>query len=76
MGYALCTERLARNAAMTIFIIVVTVGITALGVDVARRMAVRRGRSRFGWMWSVAMLGPLPLLVLGLLPRKRHSHAA
>ena len=38
--------------------------LTVLCVELARRMAVHRARSRRGWMMWAAVLGPLPLLVL------------
>ena len=37
----------------------------------AQRLAMWKGRSAVAWMWTTAMLGPVPLAVLALLPSKR-----
>jgi hypothetical protein len=39
-------------------------------VAIARRLAVKKGRSRVAWMWLTAFFGPIPLLVLALLPSR------
>jgi hypothetical protein len=35
----------------------------------AAPLADNRGRSRRAWMWAGALLGPVPLLLLIMLPR-------
>jgi hypothetical protein len=47
--------------------------LTAMSVDLARRLALYKGRARGAWMWWAAFFGPLPLLVLGVLPARRHA---
>jgi hypothetical protein len=37
---------------------------------IARHLAVKKGRSRIAWMWLTAFFGPIPLLVLALLPSR------
>jgi hypothetical protein len=39
-------------------------------VAVARHLAMKKGRSRITWMWLTAFFGPIPLLVLALLPSR------
>ena len=39
-------------------------------VAIARHLAVKKGRSRIAWMWLTAFFGPIPLLVLALLPSR------
>jgi hypothetical protein len=41
-----------------------------LFVYAAERMATRQHRSRKGWMWATALLGPFVFLILIFLPRK------
>jgi NO-binding membrane sensor protein with MHYT domain len=48
----------------------VVVALTFLSVDLARRLAAHKGRARAAWMWSAALLGPLPLVVLAVLPSR------
>ena len=45
--------------------------LTLVSIDLARRVALHKGRARGPWMWSAAFLGPLPLLVLAALPNRR-----
>jgi hypothetical protein len=52
---------------------VVILVVTVLSVDLARRLAAHKGRARGAWMWSAAFLGPLPLLVLAVLPRRPNA---
>jgi len=52
---------------------VVILALTVLSVDLARRIATHKGRARLAWMWSAALLGPLPLLVLAFLPSRPHA---
>ena len=52
---------------------VVILAVTVLSVDLARRLATHKGRARGAWMWSAALLGPLPLVVLALLPGRPHA---
>lgn len=40
-------------------------------VFVARWMAYQRNRSRVFWMSLTAILGPIPLIVLALLPLRK-----
>jgi hypothetical protein len=42
---------------------------------VAGRMAVKRGRSKKGWMIAGALFGVLALAVLALLPNPRNANA-
>ena len=44
--------------------------LMALCVYWSRAMAIKRGRSPKPWMWLAAILGPLGLPVLALLPKK------
>ncbi len=48
----------------------IALGITFLAVYAAQVLAIRKGRSRMGWMWASALLGPIPLLILLFLPSK------
>jgi hypothetical protein len=43
---------------------IIALAATALSIFVAGRMAERRARPPRPWMWSAALLGPLPLAVL------------
>ncbi|MGH6749545.1 MAG: hypothetical protein ACRECI_09560, partial [Methyloceanibacter sp.] len=45
-------------------------GVTFLAVYAGQALAIRKGRSRMGWMWVAALLGPIPLLILLILPSK------
>jgi hypothetical protein len=42
-------------------------GITFVAVYAAQDLARRKGRSRMGWMWAAALLGPIPVLILAAL---------
>ena len=44
--------------------------IMIIFVAIARQLAVKRGRSRMAWMWLTTFFGPIPLLVLALLPSR------
>jgi len=48
----------------------IALGITFLAVYAAQVLAMREGRSRIGWMWASALLGPIPLVILLVLPSK------
>ncbi len=48
----------------------IALGITFVAVYGAQMLAARKGRSRLGWMWTAALLGPIPLLILLMLPSK------
>jgi hypothetical protein len=48
----------------------IALGITFLAVYAAQVLAIRKGRSRMGWMWASALLGPIPLVILLVLPSK------
>jgi hypothetical protein len=48
----------------------IALGTTLLAVYAAQALAIRKGRSRMGWMWAAALLGPIPLLILLFLPSK------
>lgn len=48
----------------------IALGITFIAVYGAQVLAARKGRSRLGWMWTAALLGPIPLLILLVLPAK------
>ena len=41
------------------------------GMVGSSRLAERRGRSGPTWMWLGALFGPLALIAVGLLPRRR-----
>jgi hypothetical protein len=45
--------------------------VVALSIQAARRLAAERGRSPDAWMWAALFLGPLPVLILALLPPGR-----
>jgi hypothetical protein len=53
----------------------VSLALTFLCVYAAQEMAARQRRSRKGWMWAAALLGPFPLLILVCLPMKQTQHA-
>ncbi len=55
---------------MAVWDIIVAVAATFLSVFAAQVLAIRKGRSRLGWMWAAALLGPIPLFILLLLPAK------
>jgi hypothetical protein len=44
--------------------------IMIIFVAIARHLAGKKGRSRIAWMWLTAFFGPIPLLVLALLPSR------
>jgi hypothetical protein len=48
----------------------IALGITFVAVYAAQALALRKKRSRMGWMWAAALLGPIPLLILVFLPAK------
>jgi hypothetical protein len=48
----------------------IALGVTFAAVYAAQALAIRKGRSRMGWMWAAALLGPIPLLILLVLPSK------
>jgi hypothetical protein len=50
--------------------LILGLAVTVLCVFAARALAIRKGRSRMGWMWAAALLGPIPLVILLLLPAK------
>jgi hypothetical protein len=52
---------------------IVSIAIMIVLVGTARYLALRKGRSRLGWMWATAFFGPIPVLVLALLPSKLNS---
>jgi len=49
--------------------------VTILSVIAAARLAANRARSRRGWMLAAALLGPLPLALLIVLPRRIAANA-
>ena len=55
---------------MRITAFLVYLAVAFLLVYAAERMATRQHRSRKGWMWAAALLGPVVLLILIFLPRK------
>jgi hypothetical protein len=48
----------------------IALGITFVAVYAAQALARHKGRSRTGWMWAAALLGPIPVLILAVLPAK------
>jgi len=50
--------------------LILGLAVTVLCVFAAQALAIRKGRSRMGWMWAAALLGPIPLVILLLLPAK------
>ena len=58
---------------MRIIALLIYLAVAFLCVYAAERLARRQHRSRTGWMWAAALLGPFPLLVLVFLPRKTHA---
>ena len=50
--------------------LILGLAVTILCVFAAQALAIRKGRSRMGWMWAAALLGPIPLVILLLLPAK------
>ena len=50
--------------------LILGLAVTVLCVFAAQALAIRKGRSRMGWMWAAALLGPIPLGILLLLPAK------
>jgi hypothetical protein len=59
---------------MTIFVLA-ALAVTVASVFAAQRMAANRSRSPRSWMWSAALLGPLPLALLAVLPPRRSTHS-
>jgi hypothetical protein len=51
-------------------LVVVNIIIAMICVDLARRMAIHRGRIARPWMWAAAFFGPFPLPILALLAKK------
>ena len=49
--------------------LILGLAVTVLCVFAAQALAIRN-RSRMGWMWAAALLGPIPLVILLLLPAK------
>ena len=50
--------------------LILGLAVTFVCVFAAQALAIRKGRSRMGWMWAAALLGPIPLVILLLLPAK------
>ena len=48
--------------------LILGLAVTFLCVFAAQALAIRKGRSRLGW--TSALLGPIPLVILLLLPAK------
>jgi hypothetical protein len=48
----------------------IALGVTFAAVYAAQILAIRKSRSRTGRMWASALLGPIPLLILLVLPSK------
>jgi hypothetical protein len=69
-------RRVGKTAMSQTLLFLLSLPLTVLCVELARRMAVRRARPRRRWMMWAAVLGPLPLLVLGFLPVRPHAHDA
>lgn len=55
----------------------VAILIVASGVCqvIAQRMAISRARSPKVWMLLAALLGPLPLAVIAVIPTRHGEHA-
>jgi hypothetical protein len=62
--------------ALVVLEAVALVVLTCTFVMATGRIATAKRRSPKGWMWSAAILGPLPLAVLALLPAKRQGRPA
>ena len=58
---------------MTQFVLAALV-VTVFCVIAARVMAANRARLQWAWMLAAALLGPLPLPVLFVLPRRDVGH--
>jgi heme/copper-type cytochrome/quinol oxidase subunit 3 len=43
-------------------------------VYAAHQLAVRKRRSRMGWMWATALLGPIPVVLLVCFPPGFHRN--
>lgn len=52
------------------FVLFASLILTGCCVYAARTMALGLGRSRKVWMWAAALLGPLPLPLLALVPKR------
>jgi hypothetical protein len=50
--------------------LILGLAVTFVCVFAAQALAIRKCRSRMGWMWAAALLGPIPLVILLLLPAK------
>ena len=48
--------------------LIVSLALMVVLVAIARSLAMKKGRSRVGWMWATAFFGLIPLLVLAFLP--------
>ena len=55
---------------MTFLFWVSLVGTIAC-MTAARYMAIRQSRAPAAWSWAAAFLGPLPLVVLAVLPDRQ-----
>jgi uncharacterized membrane protein HdeD (DUF308 family) len=61
---------------MRMIALLIYLAVAFLCVYAAERLARRQHRSRKGWMWAAALLGPLPLLILVFMPEKTGAHHA
>lgn len=52
---------------MTLFVLF---AITVVTAYISARIAARRGRSTKAWIWLAALLGPIALLTVALLPAR------
>ena len=50
--------------------LIVSLALMVVLVAIARSLAMKKGRSRVGWMWATAFVGLIPLLVLAFLPSR------
>ena len=48
--------------------LIVSLALMVVLVAIARSLAMKKGRSRVGWMWATAFFGLIPLLVLAFFP--------
>ena len=69
---AVCSGEISRRGVPRMRTIAFLLSLAAgfLFVYAAERNATRQHRSRKGWMWAAALLGPFALLILMFLPRK------
>jgi hypothetical protein len=50
--------------------LIASLALMVILVAIARSLAIKKGPSRIGWMWATAFFGPIPVLMLLVLPAR------